>query len=237
MLAVVIPTLNEKDSIGGLINRLIELHLAAILIVDDGSTDGTAEIVGSLSKEHSEVHLLKRSGEKGLGRAYADGFRHLLQYAPPEIDTIVQMDADNSHDPAVIPEMLEKIKEGYDLILGSRYIQGGKIEKWNWFRRIVSRFGNYYARLILWLPIKDLTGGFKCWRRSLLEKIVSRPLNSLGYVFQIETTYRAHKLGAKITEIPITFTERKLGGSKFSLKIILEAYLSVIKLKFKKTNE
>ena len=162
MLAIVIPTLNEKDSVGGLINQLLKLNPAAILIVDDNSTDGTMKIVESLSKEHPEVHLLKRNGEKGLGRAYADGFKHLLRYAPPEVDTIIQMDADNSHDPVAIPAMLEKIKEGCDLVLGSRYIKGGKIEKWNWLRRIVSRFGNYYARLILWLPIKDLTAGFKC---------------------------------------------------------------------------
>ena len=236
MIAVAIPTLNEKDTIKSLIERLFALPISVgyLLIIDDGSTDGTVEITKELIKKYPRLHLLQRQGEKGLGKAYADGFRYILQNIGPEITAIVQMDADGSHDPAIIPKFLKLIEEGYDLIIGSRYISGGKIEKWNWFRRLVSQFGNYYAQLILWLPIRDLTGGYKCWRRSLLEKIIAQPLNSLGYVFQIETTHRASKLGAKIIETPITFTERELGGSKFSLKIILEAYLGVIKLRFKK---
>lgn len=234
MLAVVIPTLNEKDSIGGLINRLfsLSLPLSYILIVDDGSTDGTIEIIKNLAEKYPQLRLLQRQGERGLGKAYTDGFRYLLHNTGPEVHAVVQMDADASHDPTVIPAFLKLIKdEGYDLVLGSRYINGGKIEKWNFMRRLISRFGNYYARFILGIPIHDLTGGYKCWRRSLLEKIIEKSLNSLGYVFQIETTYRAHQLGAKIAETPIIFTERKLGGSKFSIKIILEAYWGVIKLK------
>lgn len=236
MLAVVIPTLNEKDSIRPLIEKIFRLSLPIgyILIVDDSSQDGTVEIVKNLTKQFPQVHLLERRGEKGLGRAYAEGFQYLLQNTSQETDAIIQMDADNSHDPEAILAMLNLLRSGYDLVLGSRYIRGGKIEKWNWLRRLISRFGNYYARLILWLPIKDLTGGFKCWRRPLLKKITGRPLNALGYVFQIETTYRASQLGAKITETPITFTERKTGGSKFNFKIILEAYWGVIKLRFRK---
>lgn len=236
MLAIVIPTLNEKDSIRPLVEKLFQLSLplSYLLIVDDGSQDGTVEIVQSLAQQFPQIHLLERRGEKGLGRAYAEGFLYLLKNTGPEIDAIVQMDADGSHDPAAIPEMLNLLRSGYDLVLGSRYIRGGKIEKWNWVRRLVSRFGNYYARLILWLPLHDLTGGFKCWRRSLLEKITSQPLNALGYVFQIETTYRAHQLNAKIIETPIIFTERKTGGSKFSFKIILEAYWGVLRLRLKK---
>ena len=235
MIAVTIPTLNEKGSIGELLARLANLPIAIayILIIDDGSTDGTIDAVKTLAQKYPQIHILQRSGPKGLGKAYLEGFKRVLSDTGTEIDVIIQMDADLSHDPEVIVDFARLIKE-YDLVIGSRYIDGGNVSGWNWPRRMISRFGNLYARVALNSPIHDLTGGYKCWRRPLLEKIIATPLESLGYVFQIETTYRAASLNAHIKETPITFTERKTGGSKFSFKIIAEAYLKVLALRFGK---
>ena len=151
----------------------------------------------------------------------------------PDLDTIIQMDADFSHNPNVIPALLEHIKD-YDLVLGSRYIAGGGIENWDYTRRMVSKFGNFYAGTVLGLPYRDLTGGFKCWRREVLEHLDLEKLSSTGYNFQIETTYFAHRQGRKICEIPIIFTERKFGVSKFNLAIMLESFWKVLVLRIKK---
>ena len=173
---------------------------------------------------------MHRQKKEGLGRAYVEAFRNVLERDNP--DFIIQMDADLSHDPAAIPLMLEKIKN-CDLVLGSRYIRGGKVENWAFLRKFISRFGNLYARTILGLPYLDLTGGFKCFRRKVLENIDLSSLSSTGYNFQIETTYKAHKKGYKICEIPISFTERKIGNSKFNLGIILESFWKVLLLRFR----
>ena len=234
---VVTPTYNEKDNLPILTEKIFalkipELHL---MVIDDNSPDGTGKIADELRQKYPvdstgspRVTVIHREKKSGLGKAYAQGFQAL----PPEAEIIIQMDADLSHDPSVIPKMLEKIKE-YDLVLGSRYIPGGKIENWDPIRIFISRFGNICARVVLGLPYHDLTGGFKCFRREVLEKIDLPSLSSVGYNFQIETTYAAHKKGFKICEIPITFTERKTGKSKFNLAITLEAFWKVLMLRYK----
>ena len=237
MIAIAIPTLNERESIGILLEKILKLTvpIGYVLVIDDGSTDGTVDIVNALAQKYPQIHILQRSGPKGLGRAYLDGLKRILANTDAKVDAVVQMDADLSHSPEVIADFIRLIKD-YDLIIGSRYIPGGDVSGWNWPRRMISRFGNLYARIVLGSPIHDLTSGYKCWRRSLLEKIIAQPLESLGYVFQIETTYRATRLNARIKEAPITFTERKAGGSKFSIKIIVEAYFKVLALRFRKNS-
>jgi len=229
---IIIPTYNEKDNIVGLLDQIFNLRInnLNILVVDDNSPDGTGQLVENLKAKYSNLDILHRPQKAGLGKAYVAGFKEVLNKGA---DYIFEMDADFSHDPKHIPEFLAEIKN-YDLVLGSRYIRSGGVENWNFTRRIVSRFGNIYARIILGLPIKDLTGGFKCYRRVVLEKIGLANLSSVGYNFQIETTYKAHQAGFKIKEIPIIFTERREGKSKFDVKIILESFWKVSTLKFSK---
>ncbi len=230
---VVVPTYNEKENLPALAEKIFsagwrtkipDLHL---LVVDDNSPDGTGRIADELRNKFP-VTVIHRSEKSGLGKAYIAGFEAL----PPEAEIIIQMDADLSHDPAAIPAMLEKIRD-CDVVLGSRYIPGGKTVNWNFFRKMVSRFGNIYARLVLGLPYRDLTGGFKCFRREVLKAINLNSLSSVGYNFQIEMTYAAHKKGFRICEIPITFTERLTGTSKFNLGIMLESFWKVLALKFR----
>lgn len=230
---IVIPTYNEKDNLGILIEKIFSLKIPelSLLIVDDNSPDGTANLAAEFSKKYP-IQIMRRQEKTGLGKAYVAGFNEILRQ-DQKPDFIIQMDADLSHNPEIIPKMIEKIKE-CDLVLGSRYIPGGKIENWDFFRKLVSRFGNIYARIILGLPYRDLTGGFKCFRRKVLEYRDLGSLSSTGYNFQIETTYKAHKKGYKICEIPITFTERKSGVSKFNLGIILESFWKVLLLRFSK---
>ena len=229
---VIIPTYNEKSNIAEIIEKLFSLKINSleVLVVDDNSPDGTAEVVRKLAQKYP-VNLIVRSEKRGLGTAYTAAFKNILSQ-PGSPDIIIQMDADLSHDPAVIPVFLNQIKN-CDVVLGSRYIKGGGVKNWNFFRRIVSRWSNVYARVILGLPYRDLTGGFKCWKREVLEKIDLDSLSSVGYNFQIETTYKAHRLGYKICEVPITFTERKQGESKFNLGIIVESFIKVLRLKIK----
>jgi len=248
---IVIPTYNEQENLPVLVERIfssgggsasggaLQIPELSVLVVDDNSPDGTGEVAEELAKKFP-LKVLHRSRKEGLGTAYVAGFHLALQAGA---DYIFEMDADLSHDPAVILKMLEMMISGpsvlsgrlpCDMAIGSRYIPGGRIENWNWARRFVSRFGNFYARWILNLPYRDLTGGFKAYRRVVLEKMDLEKLSSTGYNFQIETTYRAHQLGFKICEIPITFTERKTGQSKFSLGIILESFWRVIQLRFQK---
>lgn len=228
---VVTPTYNEKENLGALVKAVFGLEISGLkmIVVDDNSPDGTGDIAEKLSGIYP-LRVIHRSRKLGLGSAYVFAFQKILQEDRP--DFIVQMDADWSHDPIVIPRFLEAIKN-CDLVLGSRYIPGGKIENWDFSRKLISRFGNLYARLILGLPYQDLTGGFKCFRREVLENIDLDSLSSVGYNFQIETTYKARQKGYKIVEIPITFTERKFGSSKFNLKIILESFLKVFLLKLR----
>ncbi|MBI4120313.1 MAG: polyprenol monophosphomannose synthase [Parcubacteria group bacterium] len=227
---IVTPTYNEKDNLPELVDRIFSLGLNDIklVVVDDNSPDGTAQVAEELAQKYP-LDLIRRQQKSGLGTAYTAAFKKTI---PEQPDYIIQMDADLSHDPNIIPQMLQEIQK-CDLVLGSRYVKGGKIENWNFTRRLVSRWGNFYARLILGLPYRDLTSGFKCFRREVLEKINLDKLSSVGYNFQIETTYRAHRLGCRICEIPITFTERKTGVSKFNLGIILESFVKVLLLRLR----
>lgn len=229
---IVIPTYNEKDNIEKIISKVFDLQIEGIniLVVDDNSPDGTGEIVESIKRVNPKVDILHRQEKEGLGKAYIAGFREALGRGA---ELIFEMDADLSHDPKYIPAILEAAKEN-DLVLGSRYVKGGGVANWNIARRLISRFGNIYARLVLGVSYKDLTGGFKCYKRKVLETIDLDGLNSLGYNFQIETTYEAHRAGFRIKEVPIIFTERVEGKSKFNLKIMVEGFFKVLTIRFKK---
>lgn len=226
---IVIPTYNERGNIEKLIAKIFALNIENlnVLVVDDNSPDKTGELVLDLKAQYPRLELLSRQTKDGLGRAYLAGFDYALKHGA---DYIFEMDADFSHDPKYLPDFLKAIQSA-DLVLGSRYAKGGGVNNWNMVRRLISRFGNVYARTILGLSYHDLTGGFKCYRRAVLEKIGLTDFSSVGYNFQIETTYKVHLAGFKIVEIPIIFTERAEGKSKFSLKIIFESFWKVLKLK------
>ena len=226
---IIIPTYNEKDNISTLLEQIFSLAIEGlnVLVVDDNSPDGTGEVVEKLRQNNLRLQILHRQQKFGLGTAYVAGFKEALRQGA---DYIFEMDADLSHQAKYIPDFLAAIKDN-DLVLGSRYITGGGVSNWNWSRRLISRFGNLYARLVLGVPINDLTGGFKCYRRQVLEKINLDSLSSVGYNFQIETTYRAYQAGFKVKEIPIVFVERSRGKSKFDFKIMLESFYKVIILR------
>ena len=240
-IVVVTPTYNEKENLAALVKAVFDLKIPALkmMVIDDNSPDGTGELAEELSKIYPLL-VIHRAQKSGLGSAYVFAFKKIIQEDRPATfergspqgrpDFIVQMDADWSHDPPIIPRFLEAIKN-CDLVLGSRYTTGGKVENWGFLRKLISRFGNLYARLVLRLSYRDLTGGFKCFRREVLENMDLDSLSSVGYNFQIETTYKARQKGYKIIEIPITFTERKFGSSKFNLRIILESFFKVLLLK------
>ena len=234
MILIIIPTYNERENLPFVVEAIMKLPIASIhiLVVDDNSPDGTAEVARDLTARYP-ITLLSREKKEGLGRAYRDAFRYALR-AFPDANHIIQMDADLSHNSADIPRLLAAASNAAgtfdgaaDLALGSRYIRGGGIANWHWARKMISWLGNAYARAVLWLPYRDLTGGFKCWRREALAALDLDNINSLGYNFQIETTWQTHKKGFRIQEIPIIFTERRAGTSKFNIKIILESFLNV----------
>lgn len=226
---VIIPTYNEKDNIERIISTVFsvknDIH---VLIVDDNSPDGTANIVKNLQKSSDQIHLIERAGKMGLGTAYCEGFAYCLAN---NFDAIFEMDADFSHDPKEIPNFLEALKDN-DLVLGSRYIKGVNVVNWPLKRLLLSYGANVYTRLITGMPIMDATGGFKCFRADMLRKIDLKQVKSNGYSFQIEMTYRLWKKGAKIKEIPIIFIDRLNGVSKMNKKIVYEAIYMVWKLKF-----
>lgn len=228
---IIIPTYNEKNNIARLLEQIFALRIEGlnVLIVDDNSPDGTGELIEKLKPGNLRLDISHRQKKAGLGTAYVAGFKEALRRGA---DLIFEMDADLSHNPKYLPDFLAAVKTA-DLVLGSRYIKGGGVSNWNLVRRQISRFGNIYARLILGLPFKDLTNGFKCYRRAVLEKIGLDGLNSVGYNFQIETTYKAHQAGFIIKEIPIIFTERAEGKSKFNVKIILESFWQVLLLRLR----
>lgn len=229
-ITVITPTYNERENLRMLAAKIFALGIPnlAMVVVDDNSPDGTAALADDLARRYP-MKVVHRKEKAGLGTAYVEAFKRILA-SPDAPDFIVQMDADLSHDPSVIPQMLARMGE-CDLVLGSRYVPGGKIENWDFFRKLVSRFGNVYARRVLGLPYRDLTSGFKCWRGEALASIDLDSLSSVGYNFQIETTYRAHRRGYRICEIPITFVERKQGVSKFNLGIIFESFWKVLLLR------
>ncbi len=227
---VIIPTYNERDNVGELIARLLALPCSVdVLVVDDGSPDGTAEVVRTLMGREPRVHLLQRPGKMGLGSAYRDGFRYALEHGA---EYIFEMDADFSHDPAVIPKFLEAAQDA-DLVLGSRYLHG-KVTVVNWplDRLILSYTANLYTRLVTGLPVHDATGGFKCFRRRALEAIRLDRVASDGYAFQIEMSFKCWKKGFRIREIPIVFVDRRAGVSKMNRRIIWEAAGLVWRLRF-----
>jgi dolichol-phosphate mannosyltransferase len=231
-IAVIIPTYNERKNIQEIIPAVLGLNLDGleIVVVDDNSPDKTWEIVEDIKTKDPRVHLIKRSGKLGLGTAYLEGFRHALQNGA---EYVFEMDADFSHDHNHIPIFLQEI-ENHDLVSGSRYVKGGKTENWDLKRKAVSFWGNVYSKTILGVPFKDLTTGFKCYRREVIEHLVGKNIDSIGYVFQVETTYLAHKAGFRVKEIPIIFTERRNGFSKFNFPIIWESFWKVIELRLKK---
>ncbi|NJD23530.1 MAG: polyprenol monophosphomannose synthase [Melioribacter sp.] len=227
---VIIPTYNEIHNIRKLIPELLESYPSLdILIVDDNSPDGTADAVDEMSRNNSRVRIIKRMGKMGLGTAYVAGFKYMLANG---YDCAVQMDADYSHDPKEIKNFLEVVNN-HDLIIGSRYIYGVRVINWPIRRLLLSYFANLYSRIITGMPIKDGTGGFKCFRRKVLETINLDAIHSNGYSFQIEMNYKAWKKGFKLIEIPITFVDRVQGTSKMSKKIVREAVIMVWKLRLK----
>jgi dolichol-phosphate mannosyltransferase len=227
---LVLPTYEEATNI----ERLVAAARsklpadARVLIVDDSSPDGTGEIAARLAAEHEAVHFISRPQKEGLGPAYIDGFRAALAAGA---GLIVEMDADFSHEPAYLPRLIEAAGRA-DLALGSRYVPGGGVSNWGVLRRAISRGGSAYARLVLGVGVRDLTGGFKCFRREVLEAIDLGAVRSRGYAFQVELTYRAIQLGFDVVEVPIVFRDRQAGSSKMSRSIVLEAIWRVPLLRF-----
>jgi dolichol-phosphate mannosyltransferase len=228
---VVLPTYNETENLGPISEAILTaLPAATLLVVDDTSPDGTGTLADQLAERDPRIRVRHRAAKQGLGPAYLDGFRVALAAKP---ETIIQMDADWSHDPKVLPALLEPVVNGRaDLALGSRYVKGGRITDWGRGRRFISRGGNLFARFVLTLPANDLTGGFKAWRAATLHAVNFDGIHAGGYVFMIEMTYRAQRAGARIEEVPITFRDRRLGQSKMSRRIVIEALIVVVRLRF-----
>ena len=228
---IIIPTYNEKENLGPLLEAIYEIRPDIhVLVVDDNSPDGTGQLVAEWAEApqyEGRLFLLRRAGKLGLGTAYIAGFRWALARS---YRRILEMDADFSHNPRYLPDLLAAAEEA-DLVLGSRYVPGGGVKNWGFWRRFLSRGGSLYARVLLGLPYQDLTGGFKCFRREVLETLDLGAVRSNGYSFQIELTYRAHCKGFKIKEVPIVFEDREVGKSKMSKHIFLEAVLMVWKLR------
>ena len=223
---ICLPTYNERDNLEPMLRALGELLRDGdhVLVIDDGSPDGTGELADSLAAELGFVDVLHREHKEGLGPAYIAGFRQVLA---TDAELVLEMDCDFSHDPADVARLVAAAEEGADLVLGSRYVPGGSIPNWGLIRRAVSLGGNLYAQFFLGSRIRDLTGGFKCFRRAVLETIDIGAIDSKGYAFQIETTYRVVRAGFRVQEIPIAFTEREVGHSKMSRAIVLEAVWKV----------
>jgi dolichol-phosphate mannosyltransferase len=226
---VCLPTYNERENLERMVRALGE-HGVSVLVIDDNSPDGTGELADRLAQELDCVSVLHRARKEGLGPAYLDGFRHALGEGA---ELILEMDCDFSHDPADIPRLIAAVERA-DLVLGSRYVDGGSVRNWGLLRRLVSAGGSAYARWVLGVDVRDLTGGFKCYRRAVLETIELDAITSRGYAFQIETTYRAIRAGFRIAEIPITFVDRLQGGSKMSKAIVAEAIWKVPALRLER---
>jgi len=227
---VVLPTYDEADNIRPVSAAILEsLPGATLLVVDDGSPDGTGEIADELAAADPRIRVRHRPAKQGLGRAYLDGFAIALDGGA---SIVVQMDADLSHDPTVLPNLIAPISDGStDLVIGSRYAPGGGVADWGIGRRVISRGGSIFARTVLRLGPRDLTGGFKAWRASTLAAVPFEGVHAGGYVFQIEMTFRASRAGARIREVPITFHDRRVGQSKMSRRIVVEALVVVVQLR------
>jgi dolichol-phosphate mannosyltransferase len=226
---VIVPTYNERDNLPAIVAAVHEhLPQGDVLVVDDASPDGTGQLADDLASADKQVHVLHRAGKQGLGTAYIAGFRWALAR---DYEFVFEMDCDFSHDPKYLPELLATAEKGADLVLGSRYVDGGGTVNWGPFRKLISRGGSLYARSILGVPIRDLTGGFKCFRRRVLEALDLDGISSKGYGFQIETTWRTLKMGYRVVEVPIVFVDRRVGQSKMSKTIFVEALTLVWKLR------
>jgi len=225
---VCLPTYNEAENLEKMV-RALGPQGVDVLVIDDGSPDGTGEIADRLAGELDYVSVLHRTHKEGIGRAYIAGFEHVLG---GDSELILEMDCDFSHDPADVPRLIAACAAGADLALGSRYVPGGGTRNWGLARRFISWGGSFYARVLLGVGIRDLTGGFKCFRRHVLETLDLHAIESKGYAFQIETTYRVLRKGFRVEEIPIVFVDRTEGTSKMSRSIVLEAMLKVPLLRF-----
>jgi dolichol-phosphate mannosyltransferase len=231
---LILPTYNEAQNIDPLVRAVLPRLEAAgvphtVLIVDDSSPDGTGQIADRLAAELEPVRVLHRPQKQGLGRAYLSGFGVALDEGA---DLVLEMDSDFSHDPAELPRLIGAAREA-DLVLGSRYVPGGGVEDWGLIRRTLSRGGSWYARAVLRVPVRDLTGGFKCFRREVLEALALHDVHADGYGFQIELTYRAIQAGFRVLELPITFRERRVGSSKMTARIAVEAVWKVPALRLR----
>ena len=227
---VVLPTYNEAENIGPIAEAILAaVPDASLLVVDDGSPDGTGQLADTMAAADPRILVRHRPAKQGLGRAYLDGFGQVLEAGAA---IAIQMDADWSHDPTSLPSLVAPIVDGTaDLVIGSRYVNGGSVVDWGLGRRLVSRGGSIFARVVLGLRPNDLTGGFKAWRCSTLVDIPFEGIHAGGYVFQIEMTYRASRAGARVTEVPITFRDRRVGQSKMSKRIVVEALVVVCQLR------
>jgi dolichol-phosphate mannosyltransferase len=227
---LILPTYNEAENIAPFVDAVLDKlpATARVLIVDDSSPDGTGEIADRLAAEHENVAVLHRPLREGLGPAYIAGFRKALAGGA---ELILEMDSDFSHEPAYLPRLLEAAERA-DLVIGSRYVEGGRVGDWGAMRRAISRGGSAYARLVLGVSVSDLTGGFKCFRREVLEAIDLDAVQSKGYAFQVELTYRTVQRGFRVVEVPIVFRDRRVGSSKMSKAIVAEAIWRVPLLRF-----
>jgi dolichol-phosphate mannosyltransferase len=223
---VVLPTYQEAANIVTVLRRVrAAAPSVQILVVDDGSPDGTAELADTVGAELGQIEVMRRPAKSGLGSAYRDGFRLGMERG---LEVLVEMDADLSHDPAVLPDLLAAVEGGADLAIGSRYVPGGSIPaNWPWHRRALSRWANRYAAAMLRLPVRDATAGFRAYRADILRRIELTTVTTDGYGFQIDMAYRVHRAGGRIVEVPIDFVDRTLGSSKMSTNIIVEAWLAV----------
>ena len=230
---VCVPTYNERDNVEALVRALgdvLDTSSDRVLVIDDGSPDGTGEIADRLAAELPWLDVLHRTRKEGIGRAYLAGFERALSTGA---ELVLEMDCDFSHDPRDVPRLIAACGDGADLALGSRWAKGGGTENWGLLRRLISRGGSLYARFVLGVGVRDLTGGFKCFRRTVLETIDLDAIAARGYGFQIEGTYRTLRAGFRVVEIPITFVDRRVGESKMSGAIVLEAMRQVPVLRWK----
>ncbi len=226
---VIIPTYNEKENIEKMIRKVFSLQPEFdLLIIDDGSPDGTAKIVKVMQQKYMALHLIERSGKQGLGTAYIAGFKWALE---KNYDFIFEMDCDFSHNPDDLPRLLNACKQDADVAVGSRYCKGGKVKNWPIGRILMSYFASVYVRIVLWINIKDTTAGFKCYNKKVLQTIELDQVRFMGYAFQIEMKYRAIKKDFKVVEVPITFVDRIEGTSKMSTSIFKEAFWGVLQMR------